>query len=939
METKKCKLCSDVITEVRANKNYCTNACKQKAYRLNLMGVSDLSYQNTKTTVEKPMFGLKIRNRKKSSNRNTAKAVFEQGQSNAAINRNALADYSHRRVILNQSVTKMAYLNENAFSPIDENEFLQNDSAQQVIRYHTIISLSDFPNKNKAFVTNTTHAIKYLPISDTTFPLSATDNALESEIIRNAFAESVTDFVTDKLIKSVTNHNEIEEDVTNNDAKSVTNRNDFVDSVTDNSEKSVTYRNEIEEDVTNNDAGSATNRNDFMDSVTDNSVKSVTNRNEIFESVTDNVVDNALNDKSVTDSVTDYILKSESVTDFVTDNALNDKSVTDSVTDYALKSESVTNNITDSIEKSESIIQNVTDNALNDKSVTDSVTDYILKSDSVTDNVTDTFNIDELIAKIFAEKAAYDAKSNENVSDKFKLDDSFNQFIMDTLMDTENDEEKEYSSVTDYAIADENDISGNAKITVTDIANIETVNQKVIDKANTIQELHSDKYVLKEGKVDIEIAKTNSLKYHPHKNKDLKFWLTKNSNIQREKIKKELSERLKYYHKLDTYSKSVTDFVTELIQKRVTYLLSRVINPPLLKKIEQEEILGNVLTNIEPIEIFETQKSESEIEIETKTDNIEAAPIIPTTNKPVNPYCVTESPMVHFSFNDTLSHKMIYNASSVLKSDDTQLKSYTIALKKSNSEASTIFKSLDIDLNKSQVTSDAYSVKSNLPINEKLGSSHFSVTENSNDKSTKASIYELENPRDYATNPFDFYDNKTNSLQSLPVENAIIQENNPANAIYNPIRCEWMDDIYINADERAYKIKNHLREDDSKISDGTDTIIYKAYFEILHQVLDLNEKSRIRTIKLVDITNLLTRLITSEYFESLYDDCFYFNEMIHLRNRFKKICLNNINKEELRLQLVSKDKRALIAQLYELSQSFKREKFADLEFEFEQLGM
>jgi hypothetical protein len=888
METKKCKLCSDVITEVRANKNYCTNACKQKAYRLNLMGVSDLSYQNTKTTMEKPMFGLKIRNRKKSSNRNTFKTVSNEGQSNAVIIRNNLTDENENR-------------------PIIENVSLQNDSAQQLIRYHTISSLSDIHNKNKAFVTNTTHAIKYLPISDITFPLSVTDNALESEIIRNAFAESVTDFVTDKLIKSVTNHNEIEEDVTNNDAQSVTNRNDFVDSVTDNSVKSVTNRNEIEEDVT------------------DSTFKS--------ESVTDKVTDYNINNNTVIDSVTDCIVKSESVTDNVMDSIEKSENVTDNVTDNALNDKSVMDSITDSTKKSES--------------VTDSVTDYILKLENVTDNVTDTFNIDELIAQIFAEKAAHDAKSDVKGIDKFKLDDSFNQFIMDTLMDTENDEEKEYSSVTDYAIADENDISGNAKITVTDIPNIETVNQKVMDTATAIQEPNSNKDIIKDGNVNIEITMTNSLKYHTHKNKDLKFWLTKNSNIQREKIKKELSERLKYYHKLDTYSKSVTDFVTELIQKRVTYLLSRGDNQPLLKKIEQEEILGNALTNIEPIEIFEIQKSESEIEsetaneteIETQTYIIEAAPIIPTSNKPVNHYTFTESPIVHFSFNDTLSHKMIYNASSVLKLEDRQLKSYTIALKKSNSEACTIFKSLDIDLNNSQFISEPYNIKSNMPINEKVGSSHFSGTENSNDRLVKASTYETENPTDYATNPRGFWDNKTDLLQSLPVENAIIQENNPANAIYNPIRCEWMDDIYINADERAYKIKNHLREDDSKISDSTDTIIYKAYFEILHQVLDLSEKSRIRTIKLVDITNILTRLITSEYFESLYDDCFYFNEMIHLRNRLKKICLNNINKEELRLQLVSKDKRALIAQLYELSQTFKREKFVDLELEFAELGM
>ena len=101
---------------------------------------------------------------------------------------------------------------------------------------------------------------------------------------------------------------------------------------------------------------------------------------------------------------------------------------------------------------------------------------------------------------------------------------------------------------------------------------------------------------------------------------------------------------------------------------------------------------------------------------------------------------------------------------------------------------------------------------------------------------------------------------------------------------------------------------------------------------LIEAVLFISEKNRITVQDLIELTNAFINLIKSDQFKKLPDNYPYRFFVKDLRNKLKRVCLENSDSEEIPLKLNRKLKIELIVYRCELREIVPKVKFSELTF-------
>jgi hypothetical protein len=152
-------------------------------------------------------------------------------------------------------------------------------------------------------------------------------------------------------------------------------------------------------------------------------------------------------------------------------------------------------------------------------------------------------------------------------------------------------------------------------------------------------------------------------------------------------------------------------------------------------------------------------------------------------------------------------------------------------------------------------------------------------------------------------------------------------------AVYKPVECKWINEIYALVRERENDEKlNYLLTLEEKANPVKWISIH--YHCLLDCVITLSEINNIPWDDLAEITNAFTFLITSVYFKELPATYPFTKSIISFRDKLKSFCLATKQEEQMQFRLKFETKKALFLQRFELSLIFPTITFNQLQINF-----
>jgi hypothetical protein len=179
--------------------------------------------------------------------------------------------------------------------------------------------------------------------------------------------------------------------------------------------------------------------------------------------------------------------------------------------------------------------------------------------------------------------------------------------------------------------------------------------------------------------------------------------------------------------------------------------------------------------------------------------------------------------------------------------------------------------------------------------------------------------------------------NPSNSIDvsiSKAAESKTVNLKSTDEHIYKPIACKWINEIY----GRVNEIGNGERLSHSSTAFGEKynqvewvSIHYRCLLEC---VITLSEMKVIEWDSIAELTNAFIFLISSTHFKGLPENYPFTENIIALNDQLKKFCLENKHNERMQFRLKFDTKKNLFLQRFELSLTFSKITFNQLQTNF-----
>lgn len=171
----------------------------------------------------------------------------------------------------------------------------------------------------------------------------------------------------------------------------------------------------------------------------------------------------------------------------------------------------------------------------------------------------------------------------------------------------------------------------------------------------------------------------------------------------------------------------------------------------------------------------------------------------------------------------------------------------------------------------------------------------------------------------------------TDGVAMKRIESGII--NPTPDAVYKPVECKWINEIYASFRERGTDEKlNYLLTVEEKANPVKWISIH--YYCLLDCVITLSEIKNIPWDDLAEITNAFTFLIASVHFKELPATYPFTKNIVSFRDKLKSFCLSTKQEEQIQFRLKFETKKALFLQRFELSLIFPKITFNQLQINF-----
>lgn len=156
--------------------------------------------------------------------------------------------------------------------------------------------------------------------------------------------------------------------------------------------------------------------------------------------------------------------------------------------------------------------------------------------------------------------------------------------------------------------------------------------------------------------------------------------------------------------------------------------------------------------------------------------------------------------------------------------------------------------------------------------------------------------------------------------------------------VYTPVKCKWINILYERFNERGNDEKLNLPTTVFKEKMNQVKWISIYYRCLLECVITISEIKVVEWSDLAELTNALTFLITSTYFNELPDNYPFTKDIISLRDKLKYFCLETKDEEYVEFRLKFDTKKELLLQRFELSLVFPKNSFIQLQSDFKKVN-
>lgn len=151
---------------------------------------------------------------------------------------------------------------------------------------------------------------------------------------------------------------------------------------------------------------------------------------------------------------------------------------------------------------------------------------------------------------------------------------------------------------------------------------------------------------------------------------------------------------------------------------------------------------------------------------------------------------------------------------------------------------------------------------------------------------------------------------------------------------YIPVKCKWIHKIYERFNERGNDEKFNSPATVFKEKMNQVEWVSIHYRCLLECVIILSKMKDIEWADLAELTNAFIFLMTTTYFKELPDNYPFTKDIISLRDKLKHFCLEMQDEELVQFRLKFDTKKELFLQRFELSLSFPKINFSQLQIDF-----